>query len=176
MPHVCVCARIRHQPQIKVRPHSAGKERDSESGNDYFGARYYASSTGRFISPDPSGLGGGGNTPIQTIPGGAWSEAGDIFACSTTNLGPIEVPSVEVKPRGWYNGKYAKFPFLRKPSFTGIDISAKLETCTARVTLNISDSRNLGGKKVVVTVNCHGDSQVNLRGNKSYDARLMSVR
>jgi RHS repeat-associated protein len=33
-----------------------GKERDTESGNDYFGARYYASSMGRFLSPDPSGL------------------------------------------------------------------------------------------------------------------------
>jgi len=30
-----------------------GKERDAESGNDYFGARYYASTTGRFLSPDP---------------------------------------------------------------------------------------------------------------------------
>jgi RHS repeat-associated protein len=29
-----------------------GKERDSESGNDYFGARYYASTMGRFLSPD----------------------------------------------------------------------------------------------------------------------------
>jgi len=33
-----------------------GKERDTESGNDYFGARYYGSSMGRFSSPDPSGL------------------------------------------------------------------------------------------------------------------------
>ncbi len=30
-----------------------GKERDSESGLDYFGARYYGSSMGRFQSPDP---------------------------------------------------------------------------------------------------------------------------
>src|ERR1019366_2886007 len=29
-----------------------GKERDTESGNDYFGARYYASSMGRWMSPD----------------------------------------------------------------------------------------------------------------------------
>jgi RHS repeat-associated protein len=29
-----------------------GKERDTESGNDYFGARYYGSSMGRFVSPD----------------------------------------------------------------------------------------------------------------------------
>jgi RHS repeat-associated protein len=32
-----------------------GKERDAESGNDYFGARYYASTMGRFLSPDPLG-------------------------------------------------------------------------------------------------------------------------
>lgn len=31
------------------------KERDTESGLDYFGARYYASSMGRFMSPDSSG-------------------------------------------------------------------------------------------------------------------------
>jgi RHS repeat-associated protein len=30
-----------------------GKERDIESGLDYFGARYYANSLGRFSSPDP---------------------------------------------------------------------------------------------------------------------------
>jgi RHS repeat-associated protein len=33
--------------------HFTGKERDTESGNDYFPARYYASSMGRFMSPDP---------------------------------------------------------------------------------------------------------------------------
>ena len=32
--------------------HFTGKERDTESGNDYFGARYYGSSMGRFLSPD----------------------------------------------------------------------------------------------------------------------------
>jgi RHS repeat-associated protein len=32
--------------------HYTGKERDSESGLDYFGARYYASSMGRWMSPD----------------------------------------------------------------------------------------------------------------------------
>jgi RHS repeat-associated protein len=33
-----------------------GKERDAESGLDYFGARYYGSNMGRMTSPDPSGL------------------------------------------------------------------------------------------------------------------------
>lgn len=35
---------------------SSGKERDQESGLDYFGARYFGSSMGRWMSPDPSGL------------------------------------------------------------------------------------------------------------------------
>jgi len=35
--------------------HFTGKERDTESGLDYFGARYYASSMGRFMSPDDFG-------------------------------------------------------------------------------------------------------------------------
>ena len=29
-----------------------GKERDSETGNDYFGARYYSNNLGRFMTPD----------------------------------------------------------------------------------------------------------------------------
>jgi RHS repeat-associated protein len=44
-----VCA----DPQVlHHRYHITGKERDAESGNDYFEARYYASSMGRFMSPD----------------------------------------------------------------------------------------------------------------------------
>ena len=40
--------------QYPTEHHFTGKERDTESGNDYFGARYYASSMARFISPDSS--------------------------------------------------------------------------------------------------------------------------
>lgn len=42
--------------QTIYAPHFTGKERDSESGNDYFGARYYSSSMGRWLSPDPTQL------------------------------------------------------------------------------------------------------------------------
>lgn len=41
---------------LQYRSLSTGKERDAESGNDYFDARYYASSMGRFLSPDPAGV------------------------------------------------------------------------------------------------------------------------
>jgi RHS repeat-associated protein len=40
----------------RIGSRSTGKERDTESGLDYFGARYYGSNMGRFMSPDPSGL------------------------------------------------------------------------------------------------------------------------
>jgi RHS repeat-associated protein len=40
-----------------------GKERDTESGNDYFDARYYASAMGRFMSPDW----GAGPVPYATF-------------------------------------------------------------------------------------------------------------
>jgi RHS repeat-associated protein len=45
---LAVCA-----SEVRFSPyHFTGKERDAESGNDYFGARYYASNMGRFMSPD----------------------------------------------------------------------------------------------------------------------------
>ena len=58
--HALVTTRTKGQPQndwrrfavLFVSRRSTGKERDAESGNDYFGARYYASSMGRFLSPD----------------------------------------------------------------------------------------------------------------------------
>ena len=44
---------MRGQAELnRVGSCSTGKERDAESGNDYFGARYYSSSMGRWMSPD----------------------------------------------------------------------------------------------------------------------------
>lgn len=52
---------------VSNRSRFTGKERDSESGNDYFGARYYASSMGRFLSPDPAGVGYADPTNPQSL-------------------------------------------------------------------------------------------------------------
>lgn len=38
---------------VGLAPAFTGKERDSETGLDYFGARYFSGATGRFASPDP---------------------------------------------------------------------------------------------------------------------------
>jgi RHS repeat-associated protein len=40
-----------------------GKERDAETGLDYFGARYYSGAEGRFIGPDPLLNSGRPNNP-----------------------------------------------------------------------------------------------------------------
>jgi RHS repeat-associated protein len=93
-----------------LTPHAykfTGKERDTESGNDYFGARYYASTMGRWMTPDPLNLTSarlvnptntlnkyvyGGNNPLKYIdrdgeditvfyrpPSGASGDYGHIF-------------------------------------------------------------------------------------------------
>lgn len=78
-----------------------GKERDSESGNDYFGARYYTSSVGRFLSPDFETLPDtvpyadfsnpqtlnlysyGGNSPISSVD----ANGHDVNVCTTGSNG-----------------------------------------------------------------------------------------
>jgi RHS repeat-associated protein len=44
-----------------------GKERDTESGLDMFGARYYGSSLGRFMTPDWAAKATAVRTPVSVI-------------------------------------------------------------------------------------------------------------
>jgi RHS repeat-associated protein len=68
-----------------------GKERDSESGNDYFGARYYASSMGRFMSPDPIAI-----SPELENPQ-SWNKY------SYTFNRPMSLTDPDGKWPGWYH-------------------------------------------------------------------------
>jgi RHS repeat-associated protein len=70
--------------------HFTGKERDAESGNDYFGARYYNPQTGRFISEDPIGLAAGpneyayvGDSPLNFIDPLGMDKKQNIFSCAS---------------------------------------------------------------------------------------------
>jgi RHS repeat-associated protein len=80
---------------VLCSPHSSGKERDTESGNDYFGARYYASSMGRFLSPDPSGLMYADPTNPQSL---------NLYSYAYNN------PLINIDPSGmecvWDDGSY----------------------------------------------------------------------
>lgn len=51
---------------VPTEHHFTGKERDTESGNDYFLARYFGSNVGRFMSPDPSGISATNRSNPQT--------------------------------------------------------------------------------------------------------------
>jgi len=111
--------------------HFTGKERDTESGLDYFGARYYASSMGRWMSPDlpfadqqPSNpqswnlYGYGRNNPLGGIdPNGRdwddfcrgfWGQLGNV-------IGPVSNFVNKYGPRGTARG-YPAGPSI--PHFT----------------------------------------------------------
>jgi RHS repeat-associated protein len=67
--------------------HFTGKERDVESGNDYSGARYYASNMGRFMSPDPTG----GHMEVpQTLNRYAYTANGPVNLTNPTGLDSYE--------------------------------------------------------------------------------------
>jgi hypothetical protein len=55
---------------------------------------------------------------------GAWSDAADQLICKPDIDGWFETPVHKVTPRGWYNGKYSRFPWPHGPSFNGIGITA----------------------------------------------------
>jgi RHS repeat-associated protein len=68
------------------------KERDSESGLDYFGARYYASSMGRFTSPDSPSYSHLSNPQAWNLyaytynnPVSTWDPDGHDVACGGAN-------------------------------------------------------------------------------------------
>lgn len=66
--------------------HFTSKERDSESENDYFEARYYASSLGRFLSPDYSPVDDG---PPDAIPFGSVSSPQSLNGYAYVDNNPL---------------------------------------------------------------------------------------
>ena len=83
----------------------------------------------------------------------------DIVVCFEPDA-EIQVPEYEVRPCGWYDGKYVKFPFWRRPSFTGINVVLAVSGCIARSAISPNESMKLKNKAAVFRVNCTGDSTV----------------
>ena len=63
-------------PSVAFRYGYTGRERDLESGLDYYRARYYDSNVGRFISVDPMGF-GAGDTNLYRYVGNGVTNATD---------------------------------------------------------------------------------------------------
>lgn len=84
---------------------------------------------------------------------GAWSSTSDDLKCSPDNEGWIEAPSHDVQPRGWYDGKYTRFPWLRRPHFTGIGFTAiSPQGLFARFSLGPSDLKRFEKSDLIVLV------------------------
>ena len=97
---------------------------------------------------------------------GVWSDAGDRFECVEPGT-EILIPEYEVHPRGWYDGKYAKFPFVWKgPAFTGIGVSMSGVGCSTIPWIRLSPkevSRLKKSNSVIIEVNCTGKSTVTIK-------------
>jgi len=104
--------------------------------------------------------------PYPERPWGVWSTAYDRIDCVETSP-EILVPKYNVQPRGWYNGKYVKFPFIGKqPSFTGIGIILYDVGCsrTLRIEILKKEVSKLKSNKIItVEINCTGNSTVTIR-------------
>ena len=83
---------------------------------------------------------------------GAWQQEADSLECSPGARGWIQIPSHEVRPRGWYDGKYTRFPWPKRPHFTEVEMVAVTIGGFARVTLQRQDLRKFAEHDLVVEV------------------------
>ncbi len=70
--------------------HFTGQQRDAESGLDYFGARFDASSMGRFTSPDPGNAGASPDNPQS------WNAYAYVLDNPLTNVDPIGLDCIHI--------------------------------------------------------------------------------
>lgn len=93
---------------------------------------------------------------------GAWSGASDLVECEPPSA-EVEIPEFEVRPRGWYDGKYTRFPFTKKPTFTGISVVIELGQCTTRAKITPKEAVKLKGRFAVFKANCAGESSISIQ-------------
>ncbi len=74
-----------------------GKERDAETSLGYFGARYNASSIGRFMTPDPDNAGADPSDPR------AWNGYAYVRNNPTTNVDPDGLACVQGSKGDWFD-------------------------------------------------------------------------
>jgi len=91
-----------------------GKERDSESGLDYFGARYMSSAQGRFTSPDPKQF----NSRFLTNPQ-KWNKYSYTLNNPLALVDPDGKEEVTVTVRAFIPESNFKFPPVIGPTWRG---------------------------------------------------------
>ncbi len=122
--------------------HFTGKQRDSETGNDYFGARYYSSDAGRFLTPDP-------------LPWIAWQNG------SRTQQRAFEAHLANPQDLNMYS--YVLDNPLSKTDPTGMNACGTKNDSSCTVTVTLQDrTKGANGQ--------YNDKWSNLKGNGDYNA------
>jgi hypothetical protein len=95
---------------------------------------------------------------------GAWSDASESVLCSTGGASELLVPARTVKPRGWYEGKYTRFPYIltgsKKPKFDGIVIVVEFDNCTPRLEVEAKDLDRYKDTTAVIKLPCQWPVEV----------------
>lgn len=94
---------------------------------------------------------------------GAWSDAQDSVECTTGGDNELVVPERTVKPRGWYNGKYAKFPYTLsgKPYFDGLVVVVEFgNDCRPRLAISRKDLDKYRNTVAVLKLPCQWPVEV----------------
>jgi len=122
--------------------HFTGKERDTESGNDYFEARYYSSSMGRMMSPDP-------------LPWIHWQSGNEDDQ--------KRFDAYIANPQNFNMYAYVLNNPLNKTDPTGMNACGTNNDSSCKVTVTITDrSKDANGN--------YNDKYAGLKGNGSYNA------
>lgn len=95
---------------------------------------------------------------------GAWSDAQDWIKCTTGGDDQLVVPARTVKPRGWYNGKYTKFPYTlsgsKEPKFDRLEIVFEFEKGAPRLIIDRKDLNRYQDAVAVVKLPYAGHAEV----------------
>ena len=130
-----------------------------------FRLRFVDSKSGQQLTPTKVSMASGWRWleyPYPEHPWGAWSEASDLVECEPPSA-EVEIPEFEVRPRGWYDGKYTRFPFSKRPAFTGIGVVIQIGGCTTRATITPKEAVRLKGRSAVFKANCAGESSISIQ-------------
>ena len=137
--------------------HFTGKERDAESGLDYFGARYYASNMGRFMSPDS--VGGSPENPQS------WNLYGYVNNNPLTNIDPDGHACV-VQTRTGDNTETVSI--ASQGDCSGVTVGDGQSATYVNGTVNLSDvSAGAGGHSIDIGFTSYDGSSSGVQNSSS---------
>lgn len=87
---------------------------------------------------------------------GGWTAAWDQAECNGARAGTtVQVPVFDIQPRGYYDGRLARYPFARLPHVTRIVLDVLVtDSCERKVQLSPGDVTRLSRDVVVITTSC----------------------